>query len=243
MTAGGNVLALESVEALAFDMFGTVVDWRSGVIAAGRQLRERTGITTDWTAFADSWRCGYEPAMEEVRSGRRPFELIDVLHGEILDRLLSDWDIRLSSDDRHWLNQAWHRLPAWPDMHAGLERLLRKFTVCALSNGNVSLLEDLASYNVLSFDYVFSAEHARAYKPQPAVYATAAVRLKLPPERILMVAAHDEDLRGARAVGFRTAFLQRPDEWGVGSGAEVPAMLHDVTVSSCLALADALQAR
>ena len=238
----GSALARDGVEALTFDVFGTLVDWRSGVIAAGRQLQERTGIAADWAAFADAWRDGYEPAMEEVRSGRRPWERIDVLHGEILDRLLVERGMRLSADDRHWFNHAWHRLPAWPDVRAGLACLRGRFTVAALSNGNVSLLEDLARYNALGFDHVLSAEHARAYKPQPKVYATAAARLNLSPERVLMVAAHDDDLRGARAVGFRTAFLPRPTEWGPNGSAEVPAEPHDLTVADCAALADALGA-
>lgn len=235
-----KVQSLEAVEALAFDMFGTVVDWRTGVIKAGRQAQERTGISADWESFADDWRCGYEPAMEEVRSGRRPFELIDVLHREILDRLLADRGMQFSAVDRAWFNNVWHRLPAWSDMHLGLEKLKRKFIVCALSNGNVSLLEDLASYNSLSFDHVISAEHARSYKPQSAVYETAAARIGISPEKILMVAAHDEDLLGARSTGFRTAFLQRPDEWGEGKGSEVPKIQHDADVISCTALAEVL---
>jgi len=122
----------------------------------------------------------------------------------------------------------------------GLARLRTRFTVCALSNGNVSLLEDLARYNDLAFDHILSAEHARTYKPMPSVYTTAASRLNLPPERIVMVAAHDDDLRGARAAGFRTAFLPRPAEWGPNGSAEVPAEPHDLTVADCRALADAL---
>ena len=130
--------------------------------------------------------------------------------------------------------------PHGPDVQAGLARLQRGFKVCALSNGNVSLLEDLATCNDLGFDHILSAEHARTYKPLPAVYTTAASRLNLPPERILMVAAHDDDLRGARAAGFRTAYLPRPTEWGPNGRAEVPAEPHDLTVADCAALADAL---
>lgn len=235
-------LAPEAIDALTFDIFGTVVDWRSGVIDAGRELHGRTGKGTDWARLADAWRGGYEPAMEPVRSGRRPWEPIDVLHGEILDRLLTERGLGLDADDRHWFIHAWHRLPAWPDVQAGLERLRRRFKVCALSNGNVSLLEDLAACNDLGFDHILSAEHARTYKPLPAVYTTAASRLNLPPERILMVAAHDDDLRGARAVGFRTAFLPRPTEWGPNGSAEAPAEPHDLTVADCGALAHALGA-
>ena len=238
----GGRLASGSIDALTFDIFGTVVDWRTGVIDAGRERHGRTGTGTDWARLADEWRGGYEPAMEPVRSGRRPWEPIDVLHGEILDRLFAERGLELDADDRHWFVHAWHRLPAWPDVQAGLQRLRRRFRVCALSNGNVSLLEDLARYNDLAFDHVLSAEHARTYKPMPAVYTTAASRLNLPPERILMVAAHDDDLRGARAAGFRTAFLPRPAEWGPNGSAEVPAEPHDLTVADCRALADVLGA-
>ena len=238
----GDTLGPESIDALTFDVFGTLVDWRSGVFDAGRELHGRTGQGTDWARLADAWRGGYEPAMEPVRSGRRPWEPIDVLHGEILDRLLAERGLGFHADDRRWFIHAWHRLPAWPDVRIGLERLRSRFTVCALSNGNVSLLEDLATYNALGFDHILSAEHARTYKPLPAVYTTAASRLNLPPERILMVAAHDDDLRGARAVGFRTAFLPRPTEWGPNGSAEVPAEPHDLTVADCAALADALEA-
>lgn len=238
----GDGPAPGSIEAVTFDVFGTLVDWRTGVIDAGRELHGRTGIDTDWARFADAWRGGYEPAMEEVRSGRRPWVPIDVLHREILDRLLAERGLGIEEDDRRRLNHAWHRLPAWPDVREGLERLRGRFRVCALSNGNVLLLEDLASYNRLRFDRILSAEHARTYKPAPAVYTTAAARLSLPPERILMVAAHDDDLRGARAVGFRTAFLPRPQEWGPNGNAEAPAAPHDLTAADCIALAETLRA-
>lgn len=239
---GGGGVSPETIDALAFDVFGTLVDWRAGVIDAGRELSRRTGVETDWARFADEWRGGYEPAMEPVRSGRRGWEPIDVLHAEIMDGLLAARGLEMDAADRRWLNGAWHRLPAWPDVRAGLERLRSRFTVCALSNGNVSLLEDLARCNGLAFDRILSAEHARTYKPMPAVYATAAARLRLPPERILMVAAHDDDLRGARAVGYRTAFLPRPREWGPDGGAEKPAAAHDLTAADCTALAAALGA-
>ncbi len=238
----GGALSPESIDALTFDVFGTLVDWRTGVMDAGRELRRRTGAGTDWARFADAWRGGYEPAMEEVRSGRRRWAPIDVLHAEILDRLLAERGMELDAGARRRLNHAWHRLPAWPDLRAGLERLRSRSTVCALSNGNVSLLEDLASCNGLGFDRILSAEHARTYKPLPAVYTTAAARLHLPPERILMVAAHDDDLRGARAVGFRTAFLPRPGEWGPNGSAEAPVAPHDLTAADCIALAGALRA-
>lgn len=239
---GGGALSPAAIDAVTFDVFGTLVDWRTGVIDAGRELSRRTGAATDWARFAKEWRGGYEPAMEPVRSGRRRWAPIDVLHAEIMERLLADRGIDLDAADRRRLNHAWHELPAWPDVRAGLERLRGRFTVCALSNGNVSLLEDLARCNGLEFDRILSAEHARTYKPMPAVYTTAAARLRLPPERILMVAAHDDDLRGARAAGFRTAFLPRPREWGPDGSAETPAAAHDLTAADCTALAAALGA-
>ena len=232
----------ESIDALTFDMFGTLFDWHRGVIDACRKLRGLKGLATDWAGLAQAWRSGYEPAMEEVRSGRRPWELIDVLHGEILDQLLAERSLSLDADERHWFIRAWHRLPVWPDVREGLERLRKHFRVCALSNGNISLLEDLVSYNGLDFDDILSAEHARTYKPLPAVYSMAASWLNLSPGRILMVAAHDGDLLGARSVGFRTAFLPRPIEWGPKGTAEVPTEQHNLTVVDCVELADVLGA-
>ena len=233
---------LDRIRALTCDVFGTVVDWRRGVIEAGAELERRTGVAVDWEELADAWRRGYEPAMAAVRSGARPWATIDVLHREILDRLLSERGVALEEAERRWLNAAWHRLPAWPDVHSGLGRLRRRYTTCALSNGNVSLLVDLARYNEMCWDCVLSAELAGDYKPQPVVYSRAAELLDLQPAQVLMVAAHDHDLNGARAVGCATAFLPRPDEWGPGAGAEVPDGTHDIVAGNFNALADALGA-
>lgn len=233
---------MASVRALTFDVFGTVVDWRAGVVAAGRELTERTGVRTDWESFADDWRRGYEPAMEEVRVGRRPWATIDVLHREILERLLAERNLELSDEQVASLNDAWHRLPAWPDVVAALNRLRPHYVVAALSNGNVSLLVDLARHNGFAWDCVLSAQNARQYKPLPVVYETAADLLGLPANEIMMVAAHDHDLNGARAAGFRTAFVSRSDEWGQNAGAEVPTASHDANVSGLSQLADELLA-
>lgn len=230
------------MRALTFDIFGTVVDWRGGVIAAGEALQRRTGVVADWGEVALAWRRGYEPAMQPIRASRRPFARIDVLHREILDAVLAERGIDLGEADRQWLNDAWHRLPAWPDVAAGLQRLRRRFVVAALSNGNVSLLVDLARHNDMAWDCVLSAENAQQYKPEPRVYETAAQLLGLAPKQIMMVAAHEQDLDGAREVGFATAFVPRPDEWGPGAGAEQPQRHPNVVADDFVQLAEAKDA-
>ena len=233
---------LDRIRALTFDVFGTVVDWRRGVVEAGRDLERRTGIAADWAELAEAWRRGYEPAMEAVRSRARPWATIDVLHREILDHLLTERGLPLQEHDRRWLNLAWHRLPAWPDVVSGVDRLRRRFVVSALSNGNISLLVDLARYNRMSWDCVLSAELADDYKPQPGVYLRAAELLGLEPQQVLMVAAHDHDLLGARAAGFATAFVPRPREWGPEAAGETPTERHDTEADDFDALAEALGA-
>ena len=242
MNAEATSAPLDRIQALTCDVFGTVVDWRRGVMDAGRELEKRTGVAADWAELAGAWRRGYKPAMEAVSSGARPWATIDVLHREILDRLLTERGLSLPEEDRRWLNLAWHRLPAWLDVVAGVDRLGRRFVVSALSNGNVSLLVDLARYSRMSWDCVLSAELAGDYKPQPVVYLRAAALLGLEPPQVLMVAAHDHDLLGARAAGFATAFVPRPQEWGPDAAAETPTERHDTEAGDFEALAEALGA-
>jgi len=203
------------VRAFTFDIFGTVVDWRGSIIREGRKVWAAKGVDVDWEEFADSWRGGYEPAMQRVRRGELPWMNIDSLHRVILDDLLSRYQVNsLAEEDRDQLNRVWHRLDPWPDVADGLKRLRRRAIVAALSNGNVALLVNMARHGGLCWDCVLSAELARHYKPDPEVYQTAAALLGLEPHQMMMVAAHNGDLMGAQAVGFRTAFVRRPREYG-----------------------------
>lgn len=204
------------VRALVFDVFGTVVDWRSSVAAEVRSL----GWSVDPVAFADAWRAGYAPAMQEVREGRLPWMHIDALHRRILDALLAERGLAPPEAEVAELNRVWHRLAPWPDSVAGLQRLKVRFPVCTLSNGNVSLLLDMARHAGLPWDTIFSAELFGHYKPDPEVYLGAARLLDLPPEQVLMVAAHPSDLRAAAACGLKTAYVPRPLERGLGGAME-----------------------
>lgn len=203
------------VDALTFDVFGTVVDWRSSIVREGRLLSARHDLDLDWAAFADAWRAGYLPAIDRVRRGELPWTTVDELHRMILDDLLVEFEIDgLPEGEVADLNRVWHRLLPWPDAVGGLHRLRSRYLLATLSNGNVSLLTRMARNAGLPWDCVLSAELARRYKPDPEVYRTAADLLDLPPDRILMVAAHDGDLRAAADVGFRTALVPRPLEYG-----------------------------
>lgn len=195
----------QSVQALLFDVFGTVVDWREGAARdAAAFLQRHPGARQDAYAFADAWRGLYSPAMEVVRAGRRPFTRLDQLHRENL----------VPEDQLRWLNRAWHRLDPWPDSVAGLTRLKARYIVATLSNGNTSLLLNMAKYAGLPWDAILGAETAQAYKPMPQAYLRTAELLDLPPERICLVAAHNGDLAAARQCGLKTAFVARPREFG-----------------------------
>jgi 2-haloacid dehalogenase len=203
------------VKALTFDVFGTVVDWRGSIIREGELLGARKGLDVDWPAFADAWRAGYAPAMDRVRKGELPWTPIDLLHRMILDSLLERFALSgLSEADRNHLNLAWHRLMPWPDAVGGLNRLRARFVVATLSNGNVSLLVDMAKNAGLPWDAVLSAELFGHYKPDPQAYLGAARLLGLPPHEVMMVAAHPSDLRAAKAAGLKTAYVPRPLEFG-----------------------------
>ena len=213
---------LQGVKALTFDVFGTVVDWRSSIIREGRALGRRKGLSVDWEAFADAWRGGYGPAMGRVRSGELPWMTIDRLHRMILDDLLVKFGIEgLDEEEIVDLNRAWHRLAPWPDAVEGLTRLKRKYVIATLSNGNVALLVNMAKHGGLPWDAVLSSELARHYKPDPEVYQTAARLLGLETREVMMVAAHPGDLRAAAKTGMRTGYVPRPLEWGANSGREV----------------------
>jgi len=203
----------DSIKALAFDVFGTVVDWRSTVIREGRALGAAKGLDVDWAAFADAWRDGYGPAMNRVRNGELPWKTIDELHRLILDGLLERFSITgLDEAEKDHLNRVWHRLDPWPDAVEGLTRLKSRFIIASLSNGNVALLVNMAKHGGLPWDAVLSAELAGRYKPDREVYLKAADLLGLEPAAVMMVAAHKGDLRAAAKAGLRTAFVPRPRE-------------------------------
>lgn len=203
------------VRALVFDVFGTVVDWHGSIVEEGARLGEARGLAVDWARFANVWRGRYEPVMERVRRGDLPWTRLDALHRGMLEETLAEFGIAtLGEADKAAFNRVWHRLRPWPDSVAGLTQLRARFTLATLSNGNVALLVNMAKHGGLPWDCILSAELARAYKPDPAVYRLAPELLDLPPERVMMVAAHGGDLRAARAVGLRTAFVTRPLEFG-----------------------------
>ena len=206
---------LAAVGALVFDVFGTVVDWRSSVTAEVQELATRKGLTVDGAKFADAWRAGYGPSMNRVRSGELPWTRLDALHRMTLDKILVDFGITsLSDPEKDALNHAWHRLKPWPDSVAGLTRLKKRFTIAPLSNGNIALMTDLAKRSALPWDCILGAELVRHYKPDREVYQSAADFLALQPGEVMMVAAHLGDLRAAKSVGLKTAFVTRPLEFG-----------------------------
>ena len=206
---------VDGVKALVFDVFGTVVDWRTSIIKDLEAFGRAKNIQADWVAFTDAWRAGYQPAMDKVRSGALGWTHIDVLHRMVLDELLVKFKITgLSEADKDHVNRVWHRLKGWPDSVEGLTRLKRKFIISTLSNGNTSLLVNMAKHAGLPWDCVLSAETFKAYKPDPKTYLGAAEILGLKPSEVMMVAAHNSDLVAASKQGLRTAFVARPTEYG-----------------------------
>ena len=201
--------------ALIFDVFGTVVDWRGSILRECRALGRKKKLAVDWDAFTDAWRAGYKPAMARVRSGELPWMNIDQLHRMILDELLARFSIGgLTEDEIGHLNRVWHRLDPWPDARRGLALLKRRHVIATLSNGNVSLLVNMAKHGRLPWDAVLSAELFHHYKPDPESYLGAAAMLGFEPAQVMMVAAHKDDLRAAKRCGLRTAFVRRPREKG-----------------------------
>jgi 2-haloacid dehalogenase len=212
------------VKALVFDVFGTVVDWRRAVIHEGKQLGKKHDRSVDWARFADAWRQGYLEGVRRVASGEWPWTTVDVIHRRKLDQLLQEFEITgLSEAEIDNFNRVWHRLNAWPDVIPGLALLRERFTVAALSNGNVALLTDMAKWARLSWDFIFGADLFHAYKPDPRVYRGAAELLGHEPNQVMLVAAHLSDLQGARAAGLQTAYVYRPLEYGLANGREPQA--------------------
>ena len=233
-----------SPKALAFDVFGTVVDWHGGIATEAAALAARQGIDGDWPAFSNDWRAGYMPAMDKVRRGELPWAHIDTLHRMILDAIVARHGLDgLSGAERDHLNRAWHRLPPWPDAVPGLVRLKRRFVLTTLSNGNFSLLVELARHAGLPWDCVISAELFGHYKPDPETYLGCARLLDIAPDELMLVACHPGDLRAARACGLGTAYVRRPFERGPST--VLPAVADgefDLVANDFEQLADLLEA-
>ncbi len=203
------------IEALCFDVFGTVVDWRSGVMREGEALGNDRNIDVDWAAFTDAWREEYGPSLARVREGEDDWRNLDALHRDSLEGVLERFGItRLSGPDRERLIGAWHRLDPWPDTLAGLNRLKPRYVIAPLSNGHVRLLTNMAKRAGIPWDLILSSELAKDYKPDASVYRTAIDLLDVDPAQVMMVAAHEGDLEASQAVGMKTGFVHRPNEWG-----------------------------
>ncbi len=231
------------VKALFFDVFGTLTDFRGSVAREAEAILAPLGHSLDWLAFADAWRDQYQPAMEEVRLGRAPFRKLDLLHRENLDRIRPRFGLAdLSEDVARNLNLAWHRIDAWPDVSGGLSRLKRRFMLAPVSNGNISLMVDVARRNGFPWDAVLGAEIAGNFKPKPRVYLAACDALDLPPGDCMMVASHTSDLLSAAACGLRTGHVARPNERGPGTGEAAPKAPVDVAASDLEDLAGKLGA-
>ena len=220
------------ISALFFDVFGTLVDWRSSVAREAKALLAPLGHELDGAAFADAWRAEYQPSMEEVRSGKRGYVRLDDLHRENLERILPRFGLdKLSAERREALNRIWHRLDAWRDVPAGMRRLYVKYRLAPVSNGNISIMVDLARHNGFFWDTVLGAEIARAYKPSPEAYLASARALDLEPSSCMMVAAHSSDLAAAAKCGLKTAHVARPGEHGPGTGETKPTVKVDFAAS------------
>lgn len=231
---------MHDVAALVFDVFGTLVDWRSSI---AREVRDRLGaLVPDPETFADDWRAEYQGAMEAVRSGAIPFCKLDVLHRRNLDRVLAarGLDAAVGEAARIDLNLAWHRLDAWPDVAPGLVQLRERYRLAPCSNGNISLMADLARRNGWHWDAITGAELARDYKPKAIVYLSAVEAFDCAPHEAMMVAAHSSDLAAAAAAGLRTAFIARPNEHGPGIGETAASVPVDVSANGLIDLAERL---
>jgi 2-haloacid dehalogenase len=234
---------MTKVKALFFDIFGTVVDWRSGIARETKSLLKPKGYRLDWIAFAEAWRAEYQPAMEKVRTGHIPFSKLDDLHRRNLDRIRPAFGLdKLDEKLCRQLNTAWHRLDAWPDATKGLKRLRKRFLLAPVSNGNISLMAHLARHNRFRWDAILGAEIAGDYKPKPVVYRAACAAFGLAPEHCMMVAAHSYDLKAAAACGLRTAHVARPHEAGPGTGEKKPLIDVDVAAKDFVDLARKLKA-
>lgn len=230
-------------EALIFDVFGTIVDWRSGIAAACKEAFERKQTDHDPHRFADLWRDEYQPAMERIRSGGRGYVALDILHRENLDRVLDKTGLapRFNAAERDTLNHAWEQLPPWADSVAALQILKQRFIIAPCSNGSIALMTSLAKFGGLPWDAILGAEIARDYKPRPEVYLASCAALGLEPSRVMMVAAHNDDLEAAAAAGLRTGFFPRAQEYGAAQKTDLePSQDWDLVSSDITGFASTL---
>jgi 2-haloacid dehalogenase len=232
----------DSIKVLAFDVFGTVVDWRSSVIAEGERLGKLKHLSIDWAAFADAWRGVYRPNLNRVLAGELPWTKLDDLHRASLVEMLEQFKIAgLSEIEITDFSLVWHRLKPWPDSVPGLQKLKSGYVVTTLSNGNISLLTNMAKHAGLPWDCILSAENVRRYKPDPAVYHLVPELFDIKPDQVVMVAAHEHDLQAAQMQGLRTAFVHRPMEHGLGKASQLPpAGRYDTVATDFLDLASKL---
>jgi 2-haloacid dehalogenase len=228
-------------KALLFDVFGTLVDWRTSIARESEQVLKPLGVAVDWLAFADAWRGEYQGAMDQVRDGHIPFCKLDILHRRNLDLIVPRFNISgIAENALQYLNLAWHRLDAWPDVPPGMSRLRRRHLLAPCSNGNISLMVDLARRNDIHWDAILGSEIAGDYKPKPRVYLASCAAFDLAPGECMMVAAHSKDLQHAAACGLRTAHIARPNEHGPGKGEPVPKVPVDYAATSLEDLAKQL---
>ena len=238
---GAAGLPMPDVKALVFDTFGTVVDWRNGVARETEKILKLMGYDLDWLAFADAWRKEYAPSMEEVRSGRRPFVKLDILHRENLERILPRFKVeKLQEPVLAELNLSWHKLDAWPDVGPAFARLHKRFLLAPCSNGNIALMANVARRNNIPWDAILGSEIAQGYKPQPKVYLMTCEAFNLKPEQVMMCAAHSGDLSSAQKLGLRTGHIGRPGEGGPGTGETEPKGQFDVVGKNFHDFADKL---
>jgi 2-haloacid dehalogenase len=236
MEAGMTV----AVKAMFFDVFGTLVDWRTSIAREAEISLKPLGHKLDWLAFADAWRGEYQGAMDQVRDGHIPFVKLDMLHRQNLDKVMARLGIAAPEEVLRHLNLAWHRLDAWPDVPPGMTRLKRRIWLAPVSNGNISLMVDVARRNGMPWDAILGSEIAGDYKPKPRVYLRACEAFDLPPGECMMVAAHSKDLSHAAALGLRTAHIARPNEHGPGKGELAPTVPVDYAAKSLEDLAGQL---
>jgi 2-haloacid dehalogenase len=228
-------------KALLFDVFGTLVDWRTSIARESEQVLKPLGVTVDWLTFADAWRGEYQGAMDQVRDGHIPFCKLDLLHRRNLDLIMPRFNISgIAENALQYLNLAWHRLDAWPDVPPGMSRLRRRHLLAPCSNGNISLMVDVARRNGIHWDAILGSEIAGDYKPKPRVYLASCAAFDLAPGECMMVAAHSKDLQHAAACGLRTAHIARPNEHGPGKGEPVPKVPVDYAARSLEHLAEQL---
>lgn len=226
------------VEIIAFDVFGTLVDWRTSITSELSRIGERAGLSADWPAVADSWRSLYAPTLAGVLRGELRYQPLDALHALMLDQVAEQHGLEaLSEADRDELVHAWYRLAPWPDTVPGLTALRERYLLTPLSNGGIGLLTRLARAAGMPFDCILSAELAGSYKPDPRVYLLPSELFDLRPDQVLMVACHPGDLQGAKRAGLRTGFIPRPREWGPDRAAPPPPADADVVADDLVALA------